>query len=200
MMNPTDDFFPEDLAAMVDAELAKGEKVAWIGRPIPWLRARSSLPMALVGIPFTAFALFWIAAAGGFVFHHGGPGPPGFFPLFGIPLVLVGLGLLLSPLWAYRKAMRTVYAITDQRALTIEPGLWGHVVVQSFEPQQLAHLERHQRGDGSGDLVFRREHRGSGRGHYMVAIGFLAVADVREAEDRIRQLVARAAASRGDRG
>ena len=37
--------------------------------------------------------------------------PPGFFPLFGIPIVLVGLGLLLSPFWAFHKATRTVYAV-----------------------------------------------------------------------------------------
>jgi hypothetical protein len=198
MMDPTDDFFPDDLAARVDAELAKGERIAWIGRPIPWLPARSSLPMALFGIPFTAFALFWTAAAGGFAFRHG-PGPPSFFPMFGLIFVVVGLGLLLSPLWAFRKATRTIYAITDQRALIIEPDLWGHAIVQSFEPRQLAYLERHQRGDGSGDLVFRREHRGSGRSHHMVAIGFLAVADVREAEDRVRELVARSAPPRDDR-
>jgi hypothetical protein len=197
MMNPTDDFLSPELASLVDAELAKGERIDWIGQPIPWLLARSSLPIVLFGIPFTAFALFWMAAVCGFVF----PAPSGsrlFFVLWGIPFVLVGLGMLTSPFWMYRKATRAVYAITDRRALTIEGGLWGRVIVRSFEPASLAVLTRTQHADGSGNLVFRREYRPGGRSGRFVEIGFLAIPDVREVEDRLRELVRRANVASGD--
>jgi hypothetical protein len=189
MMNPTDDFLESDLSAMLDSELSKGERTTWVGRPIPWLMARSRLPTALLGIPFTAFAFFWISVASGFRFPDFSTGR-GLFPLFGIPFVCVGLGMLLSPIWTYRRATRTIYAITDRRALTIETDPLGRVTTQSFEPPYLTIVTRMQRADGTGNLVFRREHRGEGRRHYMVDIGFLAVADVREVEDRIRQLIA----------
>jgi hypothetical protein len=200
MMNPTDDFFPTELSSLVDAELAKGERITWIGRPIPWLLARSSLPMVLFGIPFTAFALFWIALISG-MWRPAGPSPPAFFVLFGIPFVLVGLGMLTSPLWMYWKALRTVYAITDRRALSIERGIWGRVVVRSFDPPGLAVLSRTQHADGSGNLVFQREYRREGhegRHGRFVDIGFLAVPDVKEVEDRIRELARKASTPSGD--
>jgi hypothetical protein len=188
MMNPADDFFPTELSSLVEAELAKGERIVWIGRPIPWLLARSSLPMVLFGIPFTAFALFWMGLASGFG-HAAGPGPSGFFVLFGIPFVLVGLGMLTSPFWMFLRALRTAYAITDRRALTLERCLWGQVNVRSFDPASLAVLARTQRADGSGNLVFQREYRPQGRHGRFVEIGFLGVPDVKEVEDRVRELV-----------
>src|SRR5262245_41246448 len=80
MTIPADDFLPTELTSLVDAELAKGERVAWIGRPIAWRFALPSIPLVLIAIPFTAFALFWIGAARGFP----GGGVP-VFALFGIP-------------------------------------------------------------------------------------------------------------------
>jgi hypothetical protein len=184
MTIPADDFLPTELASLVDAELAKGERVTWIGRPVAWRFALPSVPLVLVAIPFTAFALFWIGAARGFP----GGGVP-VFALFGIPLMVVGLGMLLSPFWMLYKAGRTAYAITDRRALVIEHGPFGRVMVRSFEPGDLAILSRTQHADGSGNLVFRREYRLEGRRGRFVDIGFLAVPDVKGVEERIRELV-----------
>ena len=138
----------------------------------------------MFGSAFTAFALFCIGAAAGIP----GGGVP-VFALFGIPFVIVGLCMLLSPFWMLYKAGRTAYAITDCRALVIEHGPFGRVMVRSFEPGDLAILSRTQHADGSGNLVFRREYRLEGRRGRFVDIGFLAVLDVREVEERIRELV-----------
>jgi hypothetical protein len=43
------------------------------------------------------------------------------FPLFGVPFVLIGLGMLAAPYWMRRKAQNTVYALTDKRALILSP-------------------------------------------------------------------------------
>lgn len=189
MMGLADDFFDPELAAMVEAELTRGERVEWMGRPIAGRMAIASLPMALGGIFYTAFFCLWIAMAGGIV----SGGAWGLFPLWGVPFVLVGLGMLTLPIWMYRKATRTAYAITDRRAISIEPGLFGWVVVRSFEPTGLAILARTQNADGSGSLIFRREYRGQNRyGARFVDIGFFAVPDVRDVEDRIRALIRRA--------
>lgn len=193
MMNPTDDFLPMELSAMLDAELSKGERIDWVGRPIPGRMARAALPIAIFGIPFTAFALFWIAMASG-IWARGPRGVWSLFPLWGIPFVLMGLWMLTTPLWMYRRALRTVYAITDRRALTIEVGPWGRVQVRSFEPASLSVLSRTQSADGSGNLVFQREYRRQGRNSSFIDIGFLAVPDVKDVEDRIRELVRRAGA------
>lgn len=191
MMNPTDDFLPGDLGTLVDSELAKGERIAWIGQPIPGRMAQSSIPLVLFGIPFTAFAVFWMAMASGIAGRAGG-GVRLFFVLWGIPFIVVGLGMLTSPFWIYRKALGTIYAITDRRALLVEKGLWGRIVVRSFEPSSLGALSRIQNADGSGSLVFQREYRPGGRRGRFVDVGFLAVPDVKEVEERIRQLAAQA--------
>ena len=190
-MIPTDDFFPVELTALVDVELGKGERIVWIGQPIASRLARSTLPIALFGIPFTAFAFFWIVTASG-MRGLGFAGPSGFFMLFGIPFVLVGLGMLTSPLWMYFKAGRTVYAVTDRRALVIDGGLFGGMTVRSFEPARLTGLYRTQFADGSGNLVFQREYRPAGRHGRFVELGFLAVPDVKAVEDHIRELVRKA--------
>jgi hypothetical protein len=197
-MTPTDDFLPPELTSLVDAELAKGERIAWIGQPIPWRLALSYLPLTLFGIPFTAFTVFWIMTATGFA-RHGPGGPPAFFVLFGIPFAVVGLGMLLAPLWALRKAARTVYAVTDRRALSIEGGLLGRSTVRSFEPERLAVLARTQYADGSGNLVFRREYHQDGRRGRFVDVGFFAIPDVKDVEDRIRELARKAGGPDGGR-
>ena len=124
-------------------------------------------PMAVAavekaGIPWTAFALFWMAGASGLLFggFGGGNGPPGMgafficFPLFGIPFVLIGLGMLTSPFWAVRRAKRTCYALTDRRAILWEAGWFGRIEVRSYGPADLTRLRRVEYADGNGDLVF----------------------------------------------
>lgn len=190
-MIPTDDFLPVELATLVDAELGKGERIVWIGQPIPSRLARSTLPIVLFGIPVTAFAFFWIVTASG-IRGLGFPGPSCFFVLFGIPFVLVGLGMLTSPVWMYLKAGRTVYAVTDRRALVIDGGLFGGMTVRSFEPASMTGLTRTQFADGSGNLIFQREYRPGGRHGRFIAIGFFAIPDVKAVEDHIRELVRKA--------
>jgi len=126
-------------------------------------------------------------------FFPDGTGPPvGFlllFPLIGVATLAVGLVMLLSPLRYARKARRMAYAVTDSRVLIIEPGR-----VQSFEPSDIQHLIRTDKGSGSGNLIFREE-----QGNQILAIytfgatalrkiGFYGVPDVHVAETAIRDL------------
>src|SRR5437763_9868076 len=131
VMNPTDDLLSPELAALVDAELASGERMVWVGQPIPSRYARGSLAIVLFGIPWTAFAIFWMAGVSGFKIPNLTRGF-GWFPLFGIPFVLIGLGMLSTPFWVRRKARRTAYVITDRRAIVVEGGAWRSVTIRSF--------------------------------------------------------------------
>src|SRR6478609_3430837 len=99
------------LQQLIHSELRPSEVLAWSSSPRPGRMALRALPLVLFGIPWTAFALFWIAGASGFKmpdFSHGF----GFFPLFGVPFVLIGFGMLTSPYWMRRKARRTAYVVT----------------------------------------------------------------------------------------
>ena len=80
------------------------------------------------------------------------PGWMSLFALFGVPFVLVGLGMLTSPYWLYKKAKQTVYALTNRRAMIITGG--STKKVQSFTGNDIGIIERTERSNGIGDVVF----------------------------------------------
>ena len=170
-------------------ELKAGEVMRWSAAPSPARLSRRSLPLVLFGIPWTAFALFWVAGASGFKvpdFSHGA----GFFPLFGLPFIVIGIGMLSSPYWIRRQAKQTGYFITNQRALILERKLFGRFNIRSFLPSQLDSLERNQLSDGSGDIIFDREVRSSGNnGTRTTEIGFFGIPDVRNVESLLTSLI-----------
>jgi hypothetical protein len=184
------------LQAELDRELASGERVLWAGQPSPKRYTRGSWGLVLFGIPWTAFAVFWTTMA--FVGTRAIPGNNAmasgfrwFFPLFGVPFILIGLGMLSAPWWGRRKAAGVFYAITDRRALISEPGWRGARTVKSFAAGDLQSIERTENADGSGDLVFsRRSWRDSDGDRRTSAVGFAGVPRVREVEEQLRRLIA----------
>ncbi len=198
-----------ELQRLVEQELGRDERVAWTGQPDGTRMALASIPIVLFAIPWTAFACFWIVAASGFkvpTFE----GPEGWFPLFGVPFVLVGLGMLSSPYWVIRQARKTIYAVTTKRILTLSPGaLFGGVSVESYFPDAETRLKRIQRADGSGDLIIgqygeeepsafsaegRRRARLAGlegfRGRVSHAVRLVGIPEVREVENLVQALAA----------
>ena len=102
----------------INRQLDPGEGLLWSGAPNPGRMALSALPVTVFGIPFTAFAVFWIWTAYSATSRSPSPGGPWIlFPLFGTPFLLIGLGMLTAPLWASLAAGRTLYAVTNKRAL-----------------------------------------------------------------------------------
>jgi hypothetical protein len=191
MFRPTLQELPPELRDVVQNELRAGEKLVWADRPAPRLFTAATIAPLLFAIPWTAFAVFWTVTAGGFFEDGRHPGPfNGFrygFALFGVPFILVGLGMLTTPLWTRRAMRRTAYAITDQRAIVFNGGFFGSRTVQSFDPTRLVAMERTERADGSGDLMFEHFTTRRGRGHATTRRGFISVANVKDAEDAIRQ-------------
>ena len=148
---------PQDLQENVDRELQPDERILWIDMPIPMFFTRESTKIFLFGIGMTLFAIFWTCAAAGFSIPNLKEVSNPFqllnllFPLFGIPFILIGFFLLANPLIAYRKAFKTVYVITDRRAITFEFG-WSKTI-RSYPPSQLLNVYRKERGDGTGDVI-----------------------------------------------
>jgi len=174
--------------AAVQGELEPGESLLWVGRPNPMRAIGPAWGAFVFGIPWTAFALFWTWGASGFGRHMPGTGGPfSFFPLFGLPFILVGLGMLTSPLWAYRKGKRTLYAITNNRLVIIATG-WTRTV-QSYTGDDIGNIERVDRADGTGDVIFARQEYHSRRGYNqssLAPVGFLGIPAARSVEKLIR--------------
>jgi hypothetical protein len=103
-----------------------------------------------------------------------------------------GLWMLSSPLRAVMKASSTTYAITSERLLIIEDTRSHRLT--SFTSADVQQIERTDRADGSGDVVFRREIPPTRRnsisfnGNWNATrIGFFGVSDVRRVEESVRQ-------------
>ena len=172
-------------------QIDAGERLLWSGAPAPGAAALRAAPAILVGIPFGAFACFWIWSAYSMTAGaSGAPGPWRFFPLFGIPFVVVGLGVMLAPLWAWIAAGKTVYALTEKRALIIVGGS-----VQTYGPADMTRISRIERPDGTGSVYFALRTTPTKSGNFRnINIGFEGIPDVRQVEHLIRDQILRPAA------
>jgi hypothetical protein len=185
MIDPS---IPLPLAAIVERELEREERVVWIGMPRPTFFTAASTAAFLFAIPWTAFALFWTWGAAGFRIPNFNQ-PFDLFPLFGVPFILIGFGMLSVPLLSYRNSLKTVYVITDRRAITIEGG--RSTTIRSFSPAQLSGVFRREKKDGSGDVIFERTvvHDKNG-GKRSEELGFMRVPHVQDVERKLKCLAA----------
>lgn len=125
---------PKELDRAVKEELKGMEKLNWVGQPIPYKRMFSAFSVWLFSVPWTAFSVFWIHGA----MNQAETGS--IFPLFGIPFLLIGVCMLLSPFWQYFKSTKTAYVITNKRAFTLE--LFRGVNIKNYYPDSIGNLEK----------------------------------------------------------
>lgn len=178
---------PPQLRTKVERELVSGERIEWIGMPLPKFFTPAATGAFLFGIPWTAFALFWTGGAAVGTSKAGDIGLFRMFPLFGVPFILIGFGLLASPLWAYRKALGSVYVITNRRAITFEGG--RTTVIRSYPPERLQEVYRTEKKDGSGDVIITcRTWRDSDGDRRSEELGFFRVRDPKAVEALLRKL------------
>jgi hypothetical protein len=174
-----------DAQRTAQSELKAGENLLWVGQPDPLRYAlQGTLPTTLFGFVFTAGPLF-------LAFINGS------FPVGLMIFLLIGLVIMSVPLWAYRDARQTVYAVTDKRLLIITGG--GSPSVQSFDDSSfgsIGKIEPVERSNGSGDIVFSQKvHRyRDSDGHSCTSIepiGFFGIPDVRSVEKLVRGVAPR---------
>lgn len=191
----TNKTIPRNLRDKVDNELKPGERVEWIGMPIPRYFTPASTSLFLFAIPWTAFAIFWMCGATGFQipdFKDGGD----YFALFGVPFVLIGLLMLSSPFQTYKKSFKTVYVITDRRAITFEGG-WRSTTIRSYSPEKLGDTYRKEMKDGSGDVIIsRREWIDTDGDRQSEELGFLRVHNPKQIESMLNKLAEQAGVER----
>jgi Bacterial PH domain len=176
---------PSDAQFMVQSELQPGESLQWTGTADPARAALSALPASLFGLPFAGFALFWMTAAyrGSHAMSKASTNPIGgvfsFFPLFGLPFLLIGLGIVFAPLLTYFKAQKTAYAVTDKRVLVITGGRTR--TVRSCTPADIVSVDHREREGGTGDVIIRTNSIMQTRNSLsQMTIGLLGVNNVKE--------------------
>jgi hypothetical protein len=188
-----------DMEARVRTELRPGERLVWVGQPNPARWMFKTLPILFIAIPWTACTLFMLAATSGLLdafgiggkwrgVMHGVAVRIIFSLFFALPLALIGLGMTSAPLWAWRMAFRTFYAITDQRVLIWEANPLVGKTLRTIPPEDLHRLSRREFADGSGDLVFDNVTHDSDGRQSSYENGFIGIARVREVEDMIHKM------------
>lgn len=171
-------------------ELEAGERLLWTGRATRVRLGKYAALPIVFGCFFAAFATLWIALPLVVPTTPSSPKVPAFFALFGLIPLTVGLCAISVPFWLKKKAAKSMYGITDRRAIVIEGALFGDDrVVTSFLPDRLGSIERTERSDGSGDLVFEQVDTGwkrNGQPMYRRR-GFIGIEGVREVERLLKE-------------
>jgi len=190
---------PKELRKKIDNELQPGELIRCVEQPIPRFFTAASTVYFLFGIfwtisiffgvPWTNFAPFWRWGSSGFEMSklREGLEPQYLLLLASVPFILAGLVTLLNPLWTWHTSRKTVYLVTDKRAIIIQ-GVWS-TTIRSYLPDQLKDIYRNEKADGTGDVVFGvRQWKDSDGTQMSEEIGFLGVRNPREVENILRQL------------
>jgi hypothetical protein len=187
---------PPAVQAAVRGELQPRERVVYAGQPSPRAALLPTLPIFVFGIAWTAFVVVWEVSAIGLSLglwgrdQAGGNAPTWFglgFSLFGLPFVLVGLGMLAAPVVAAVKAARSVHVVTDQRLFTLVTRPWRKVV--SHFGYEVTAIERTDGDGGRGHLKLSRGSTRDSDGDLQeVYESWRGIPEVRRAESAVRDL------------
>ncbi|MCA3693170.1 hypothetical protein [Aquidulcibacter sp.] len=171
-------------------ELAS-EDILWAGQPNHWHAFWAITPLWLFAIPWTLFALFWELAAIAPLLSQEPLKDTNIksmaviFPLFGLPFVLIGLGMLAAPLWGLNRAKRTLYVLTDKRLVTIQSG--KSVQVESRLIGKSISIRRSEKPDGTGTVHLGFGGRRDSDGDFVQdTVTLSGIPNVRELEELIK--------------
>jgi hypothetical protein len=177
------------LFGRLKAELDPQEYLLWADRPVPPRAIRIPLVPAIFVSVIAGLSGFSLAAMFGLVGQAGLDQRTVVIALGLAPLVLCGMILahqisLVIRRWLKRRRLaRTVYAVTDHRAIVVRIE-WrsGELTASSLRVGDAIDTRRFENPDGSGDLYFL----GSGREQWL-PFGFFEVPRVDHVEALVRE-------------
>lgn len=169
----------------VESVLQADEELLLLCKPQVRLWRTGYLPMAL-------FAALWLGIIGTISFFtvreclECVQEKPGLLlmVLFLVPFWVVGIGFVHSP-WRLRELdRRTVYLLTNRRAVVLRPSEFRFRPTQKDYPLEHGMIkEVQEKGDGSGSLVFGYEVQQTKGGENYMPVGFLHVPQLQRVRD-----------------
>jgi hypothetical protein len=146
---------PNNLRRRLEEELEFNESIRWLEQPIPRFFTRSSSGICLALL--ISLIMFSLIALQQFK-QSQNTGIPllemvGFVGIIVacFTIIVLLILLILVPLITWVEARRSVYVITDQRALILVAG--ATTTVHSFVAPELRVISRREYRDGSGDVI-----------------------------------------------
>jgi hypothetical protein len=148
------------LAAILERELGEQEMVLWSGQPDPLQAALGGLSWSFAGGMMMVIAAGWVSIV--FEFPRGMLNSSGFFELLplvlvgafvmvGILLALIGTGILLIPVWIWRRARATLYVVTARRCMILIAA-WPEAA-DGYSHARLVSVQRVEHAPGRGDVL-----------------------------------------------
>jgi hypothetical protein len=175
------------------ADEAAGHTVIWVGQPSRTTAFLWATPIWLIATPFTLIAVVWTLSA----FHltwqpSSHDAPDGFqyqrlMPLWGVPFLAAGFGLMASPFKAARAASKTVTVLTDQALILIWATRRGPPAFRRVPITHFISIDRTEFEDGRGKLSILTGQEPDSDGKMQDQIETITdIADVRDVELRLR--------------
>ena len=173
-----------DPLQLVRKELRTGEHLFWADKADGKIFMLKVLPIAFFGLFFFGFAVFWTGMAYLGTSAAGDAGWFRLFPLFGVPFMMVGFAMVVSPIAARVAGNNTYYGLTEQRLITLR--LRPKKSVKSVNLKDVRELELQENDDGTGTILFNRDTVTSKAIHQkMKNTGFYGIGDARQVEAEI---------------
>jgi len=188
---------PPDLQLALDQETT-GERRLWAGMGDPrqgaWAKA-AAFPfffvLLVLSIPLATIAQSYFTSntsSADFVRSHAAD------LVTKTPLMLVFFLFLLVPIWGFWSVRRSLYAVTNRRIIKID-GRLGSLKVKTIWPNDIRHLERTERANGTGTVKMSLGMKVVDGGALESFETLYGLADPRGFERAVRELKERSPAS-----
>lgn len=137
-----------------------GMTVLWIGRP-DWQKVlRWSMLFWIFAVPWTVFSVSWTLGAAAMIWGSPSDNMPStmrtvigvVFPLWGVPFVAIGVGMMAAPFWMARKAFNTAHILTTESLITLTATPTGSVDIKSVHVGRVQGTSLHEWRDGTGTV------------------------------------------------
>lgn len=156
---------PQNLQSRLDRELDEGESINWTAQPLYRVMRRAArhnwLGAGIIVALFVAFFLLmaWISS----ITPERDRSDEPWMSIVGAGVsILIWFAVYpLYLMWAKSVANKTVYAITNKRAIILIVNKDGSTSERDYRGDELIHLARQENPDGTGTLTFESA-RGAG--------------------------------------
>ena len=178
---------------LVREKLNDDEKITWMEKPDPMSAAIRQIPVSLMSIIFFGLAVqaFWVAfnPRGGKLYIEPDT-EVGLQIAIIVVFAVIGIVIFLKPIFSYKEAEKTIYCVSNQRAIQIIAKKKTKVISHSHSA--LTTIKRKDKKNGKSDILYAVEKytvRRKGRTqHRTREFKFWAIADGDGAEKALIKL------------